>query len=169
MSENKDPREFWHSEAGDDSAEALWNAFEEVEPPELDRQSFVHPRWNWMLVGMAASWVAIAALFAWNIDLQRDVAGAQQQTALVLLAAERSDRVLAGLGNVRQLDPDPAITDALLELLKNSDDPNVQVEALDLLLDGVLQDPDFRQEVLEQVRFNRSFVEFAIQAREVRT
>lgn len=169
MSENTDPRESWRSELGDDSAKALWNAFREVEPPKLDRHNSDRPRVNWMLVGLAASWMAIATLFAWSIDLQKDVAEAREQTALVLLAAERSDRVLAGLGNVRHLDRDPAITAALLELLKNSDDPNVQIEALDLLFDDVLKDRDLSQEVLEQVRFNRSFIEFAILAREART
>jgi hypothetical protein len=169
MSKNTDAREFWHSELGDDSGKALWNAFTEVEPPELDRQTSGRPQAPWLWMGMAASWLAIAALFAWNFDLQKDVVEAQEQTALVLLEAERSDRVLAGLANVRQLKRDPEISAALLELLKNSDDPNVQIDALDLLLDNVLKDPDLRREVLEQVRFNRSFVEFAIQSQEVRT
>ena len=169
MSENTDPRDYWRSELGDESAKALWNAFPEVEPPKLNRQISDRPRANWTLVGLAASWLAIAALFAWNVELQNNVAEAREQTALALLTAERSDRVLAGLENVRYLKRDPAITASLLELLKNSNDPNVQLEALDLLLDDVLQDREFRQEVLEQVRFNRSFVKFAIEAREVRT
>ena len=169
MSKNTDPRDFWRSEVGEHTAKTLWSAFSEVEPPGLDQQDPGHSQAPWLMIGMAASWLAIAALFAWNIDLQKDVAEAQERTALALMAAQRSDRVLAGLANVRQLERDPAITAALLELLKNSNDPNVQIEALDLLLEDVLKDHDFRQEVLEEVRFNRSFVEFAIQAREVRT
>jgi hypothetical protein len=168
MTNDKDPRALWRSEIGDD-AEPLWDSFRLVVPPEMDRPLHDRRQAPWMWFAMAASWLAIAALFAWNVDLQNDVSAAQERTALVLLATERSDRVLAGLAAVRQLDRDPAITAALLELLKTSDDPNVQLEALDLLLDDGLQDPDLRREVLEQVRFNRSFIKLAIQAREVRT
>ena len=88
---------------------------------------------------------------------------------MVLLAADRSDHVLTGLANARQLRHDPAITGMLLELLKTSEDPNVQLEALDLLLDDVLSDEKRRRELLEDVQFNRSFLELAIKAREVRT
>ena len=168
MTDQTDPRKLWRAELGE-TAEPLWDEFRIVEPPELSMPPQVRRKVQWMPLGMAASWLAIAALFAWNVDLQNEVTEAQEQTALVLLAAERSDRVLAGLSNVRRLDREPAITAALLELLKNSADPNVQLEALDLLLDDVLQDTEFRRDVLEQVLFNRSFVERAIQAREVRT
>lgn len=168
MTNNTDPRTFWRSEIGDD-AEPLWDSFRLVRPPELNLPRHDRRPAPGLWLAMAASWVAIAALFAWNFDLQNDVSEARERTALVLLATERSDHVLAGLATVRQLDRDPAITAALLELLKQSDDPNVQLEALDLLFDDVLQDPDIRQEVLDQVRFNRSFVELAIQTREVRT
>ena len=168
MTDQADPRKLWRDELGE-SAELLWDELRMVEPPELRTPLQDRRKVPWMPLAMAASWLAIAALFAWNVDLQSEVTEARERAALVLLAAERSDRVLAGLSNVRSLDRDPAITAALLELLKNSLDPNVQLEALDLLLDDVLQDPEFRREVLEQVRFNRSFVERAIQAREVRT
>ena len=168
MTRNTDSRELWRAELGD-SAEPLWNAFRQVEPPEINLRPDDRRRQPWMLLGMAASWMAIAVLFAWNVGLQNDVTEARERTALVLLAAERSDRVLTGLANARQLERHPEITAALLEVLKTSSDPNVQLGALDLLLDDVLQDPDLRRKVLEQVRFNRSFIELAIQAREVRT
>ena len=168
MTDQMDPRNLWRAELGE-ASEPLWDEFRMVEPPKLSMPPQDRRKVPWMPLAMAASWLAIAALFAWNVDLQSDVTEAQERTALVLLAAERSDRVLAGLSNVRRLDRDPAITAALLELLKNSQDPNVQLGALDLLLDDVLQDPEFRREILEQVQFNRSFVERAIRAREVRT
>ncbi len=168
MTNDTDPREVWRAEAGD-AAAALWDAFRMHEPPELAASLEERRQMPWMLLGMAASWLAIAVLFAWNVDLQNDVREARERTALVLLAAERSDRVLAGLAGVRRLERDDVITAALVELLKNSADPNVQLEALDLLLDDVLQEPEFRREVLEQIQFNRSFVELAIQAREIRT
>lgn len=168
MNDNTEARELWRSEIGA-AADPLWDAFRMVEPPPpagLRNE----PRQNsWMLLGLAASWVAIAVLFAWNVSLQGDVTEARERTALALLAAERSDSVLAGLANARQLDSGPRITAALLELLKNSDDPNVQLEALDLLLNDALNDVDLRREVLEEVRFNRSFIELAIQTREIQT
>ncbi len=168
MRYDTESRELWRSELGD-SAEPLWNAFRSVDPPELELPQDDQRRTPWLLLGMAASWLVIAVLFAWNVNLQKDVTAAQKQSALVLLAAERSDRVLAGLANVRQLGRNPAITAALIELLTSSDDPNVQLEALDLLLDDVLKDLEFRREVLERIQFNRAFVELAIQSREART
>ncbi len=168
MSNPEYGRDVWRAEFGD-SADKAWDAFGISEPPELaplEEQRRTQP---WMWYGLAASWAAIAALFAWNMNLQGDVSAAREQTALVLLAAERSDRVLSGLASVRQLDQDPAIRAALLHLLKTSEDPNVQLDALDLLLDDVLADPDLRREVLEEIRFNRSFIELALRAREVQT
>lgn len=168
MNGNTDTRELWRSEIGA-AADPLWDAFKMVEPPPPAPLRHEHRQKPWMLVGLAASWIAIAALFAWNVSLQGDVTEARERTALALLAAERSDRVLAGLANARQLDSRPRITAALLELLKNSDDPNVQLEALDLLLQDALNDDDLLREVLEDVRFNRSFIELAIQTREIQT
>ena len=168
MTKDTDGRELWRDELGD-FADPVWDAFKTADPPELrvpQRQARHAP---WMLFGIAASWVAIGILLAWNAQLRNDVTEARTQTALALLVAERSDRVLAGLATVRQLDADPAITAALLKLLKESDDPNLQLEALDLLINGVLSDMNTRRDVLEQVRFNRSFLERAIRAREVRT
>ncbi len=168
MSNKTDTRDLWRAELGD-AAEPLWDAFKLAEPPAL--RPLDHPRrqWPWMWLGLAASWLGIAVLAAWNIDLQSEVNLAREQAALVSLAAERSDRVLTGLAHARQLDRDPAITAALLQLLKTSDDPNVQLEALDLLIDDVLRDPEFRREVLQEIQFNRPFIELALQTREIRT
>lgn len=168
MTNDTDPRQLWRSELGN-SAEPLWDAFRTVEPPELKPPHRESRRAPMMWLGMAASWIAIAGLFGWNINLRNEVTEARAQAALALLAAERSDFVLAGLATVRQLDADPAITAALLELLQNSADPNLQLEALDLLLSGASSDMNVQRDVLEQVRFNRSFLELAIRAREVRT
>ncbi len=168
MSNDSESRARWRDALGDD-ADPTWDAFRMAEPPVIQpvEQSPRTPRWVWF--GLAASWIGIAMLFSWNVTLQRDVTAANEQTALVLLAAERSDRVLAGLANARRLDRDPAIAEALLELLKTSKDPNVQLQALDLLIDGELRSADARREVLDAVRFNRPFIERAIEALEIRT
>ena len=168
MTNDTDPRELWRSELGS-SAEPIWNAFRTVEPAELKLHHRETRRAPVMWLGMAASWIAIVGLISWNLDLRNEVTEARAQAALALLVSERSDIVLTGLATVRQLDADPAITAALLELLQNSADPNLQLEALDLLLSGPSGDINVQRVVLEQVRFNRSFLELAIRAREVRT
>ena len=168
MTNDTDPRNLWRSELGG-AADEIWDAFRSAEPPPLAPPEDARRQPPWMWLGLAASWVAIAALFAWNVSLQGEVGHARQQSALVLLAAERSDRVLTGLASARRLDRAPAITAALLELLKTSDDPNVQLEALDLLLEDILADPGLRQQVIDEIRFNRTFIELALEAREIRT
>lgn len=168
MSNDSESRALWREALGDD-ADATWDAFRMAEPPARAPLMPARRRPPWMGFGLAASWLAIAVLFAWNVDLQGDVTAARERTALVLLAAERSDRVLAGLADARRFDRNPAITAELLHVLKTSDDPNVQLEALDLLLDDVLKDTERRREVLDGIRFNRQFIERAIAAREIRT
>lgn len=168
MTNDTDTRDFWRSELGDDS-EPLWDAFKIAKPPALGPLEHERRQQSWIWLGLAASWLGIAALAAWNIELQDDVTEAREQAALVSLAAGRSDQVLWGLAHARQLDRDPAITAALVRLLKTSVDPNVQLEALDQLLDDVLQDPDFRREVVEEIRSNRAFIELALRAQETRT
>ena len=168
MTYDTDTRDFWRSELGD-ASEPLWDAFKMAKPPALGPLEHERRQQPWIWFGLAASWLGIATLAAWNLDLQNDVTEAREQAALVSLAAERSDRVLWGLAHARQLDRDPAITAALVHLLKTSVDPNVQLEALDLLLDDGLQDSAFRREVVEEIRFNRAFIELALQAQETRT
>ena len=166
MSKHTNARELWRSELGD-AAEPLWDTFMMHKPPALG--AFEKPGRAWMWMGLAASWLGIALLAAWNVTLQRDVSEAREQAALMLLTAGRSDRVLGGLASIRQIGQDRAINDALLQLLKTTDDPNIQIEALDLLLDDVLSDPAARNEVLKEIRFNREFIELALQSREIRT
>lgn len=168
MTDHTDTRDFWRSELGD-ATEPLWDAFTMAKPPVLGPLELEHRRQPWMWFGLAASWLGIATLAAWNINLQNDVTEAREQAALVSLSAGRSDRVLWGLAHARQLDRDPAITAALVHLLKTSVDPNVQLEALDLLRDNVLQDSEFRRKVVEEIRFNRPFIELALQTQETRT
>lgn len=164
---NDDVRELWRNEFGA-SAERVWDAFRFTAPPTGAPAPAAarSPRWHWL--GLAASWVMIAVLLAWNAELRRDLVGARQHAALVLLAAERSDRVLSGLADARQLRRDPDIRAALLELLARSRDPNVQLEALDMLLDDEAADPASRRRMLDAVRFNREFIESALQSRETR-
>jgi hypothetical protein len=168
MTNDTDTRDFWRSELGD-ASEPLWYAFKMAKPPALGALEHERRQQPWIWFGLAASWLGIATLAAWNVGLQNDVTEAREQAALVSLAAGRSDRVLWGLAHARQLDRDPAITAALVHLLKTSVDPNVQLEALDLLLDDGLQDSAFRREVVEEIRFNRAFIELALQAQETRT
>jgi len=168
MTYDTDTRDLWRSELGD-ASEPLWDAFKMAKPPALGPLEHERRQQPWIWFGLAASWLGIATLAAWNIGLQNDVTEAREQAALVSLAAGRSDRVLWGLAHARQLDRDPAITAALVHLLKTSVDPNVQLEALDLLLDDGLQDSAFRREVVEEIRFNRAFIELALQAQETRT
>lgn len=166
MTDDTETRGFWRAELGD-AAEPLWDAFTMAGAPAAGPRERRRQPYIW--IGLAASWLGIAILAAWNLDLQSDVAEAREQAALVALAAERSDRVLWGLAHARQLDRDPAITAALVHLLTTSVDPNVQLEALDLLLDDKLQDAELRREIVEEIRFNRAFIELALQARETRT
>ena len=168
MSNDSESRALWRDALGD-TADPAWDAFRMDAPPALTTMDAERRQVPWMAVGLAASWLAIAALFAWNVGLQRDVSEAQERAALVLLEAERSDRVLAGLADARRFRRNPAIAAELLHVLKTSEDPNVQLEALDLLLDDVLKDVETRREVLDEIRFNRPFIERAIQAREIRT
>lgn len=168
MTNDTDSRALWRETLGDD-ADPTWDAFRMSEPPPLALAAEAPRQPRWIRTGLAASWLGIAALFAWNVALQRDVTAAREQSALVLLEAERSDRVLAGLATAATLDRDPAITSALLELLKTSSDPNVQLAALDLLVENVLKRPAARREVLDDIRHNRPFIERAMQALEIRT
>lgn len=164
---NDDVRELWRNELGG-SAERVWDAFRFRAPPSGAPAPAATGSLRWHWLGLAASWVMIAVLLTWNAELRRDLVGAREHAALVLLSADRSDRVLAGLADARQLRRNPEIRAALLELLTLSRDPNVQLEALDMLVEDVAADPESSRRMLEAVRFNREFIQSALQSRETR-
>ncbi|MEM8547336.1 MAG: hypothetical protein AAGF46_04145 [Pseudomonadota bacterium] len=166
MSHNEDMRSIWQDEAGDAGAK-LWDEFPLSAAPPMERQAAERPQGPWLWAGIAASWAVVGVMVLWNLELRSDVDAAQAQAALALLSTGRSDQVLAGLQSVQTVKNHGGLTDVLLQLLQTSDDPNVQLEALELLYQrGDLSSADWNA-ALKNVRHHKEFIERALKAQEI--
>ena len=161
--------ELWR-EAIDDDAERVWTSISEDVAPPL-RHSFTRGgtrrRQHWLL---AAAIVLVMVTGAWNVLLMRQLADARADYMMATLANDASNQRLAMLHRLDGESLSSDAVEALKHLVRVSQDPNIQLAALDLLLDSrALSGDQEIQALLKQVRHNRHFVEVAVRARSVRT
>lgn len=166
MNSKDDMRRLWQEEAGD-AGVRLWDEFPISTAPPMERPPAERSNSPWLWAGMAASWAVVGVMVLWNLELRSDVDAAQAQAALALLSTGRSDQVLAGLHSVQTVRANSGLTDALLQLLQTSDDPNVQLEALELLQERGDLTPAAWNEVLMNIRHHKEFIERALKAQEI--
>lgn len=159
----------WH-EAIDEDADRIWNGIREDVAPPL-RHSFVtgdsrRPQ-RWLLI---AAIVLVMLTGTWNVFLMRQLADVRADYMMAALAADSSAIQLATLHRLDGESLSADAVEALQDLVRISQDPNIQLAALDLLLDSrALSGTQEIQALLKQVRHNRRFVEVAVRARSVRT
>lgn len=156
-------------EAIDDDAERVWNGIGEDVAPPLRRSFTVSDRprpQRWLL---AAAIVLAVVTGMWNFLLTRQLAEARADYLVATLAAGLPANRLTTLHRLSGESLSADAEEALRNLVRFSEDPNVQLAALDLLLDGRALSGDREIEALiEQVRHNSHFVEAAVRARSIR-
>lgn len=161
--------QLWRDALGDD-AERIWNGIrEDVAPPLRDSfASEVRPRpGRWLL---AAAMVLVLVTGMWNVLLTRQLAEIRDDYVMATLAAGSPANRLAVLHRLGGESLSADAVEALKNLVRVSQDPNIQLAALDLLLDSHALSADSEiQTLLEQVRHNSQFIEAAVRARSVRT
>jgi hypothetical protein len=165
----KEHSELWYDAIQDD-AERVWNNIHADVAPPLRRtfaRKYRLPPQRWLL----AAAIAIAMVIGiQNLTLMRQIADVRDDYLIATLTADSSTVRLATLHN---LSGKPLSTDAvevLRDLVRRSKDPNVQLAALDLLLDSnALSGDEEIKALLEQVRHNSQFIKTAVRARSVRT
>ena len=161
--------DLWRDALGDD-ADPVWNSIREDVAPPL-RRSFKtaakpHPQ-RWLL---AAAIVLAMVTGTWNFLLMRQLADARSDYLLATLVTDASTGRLAALHRLSGETLSADAVQALKDLVRVSQDPNIQLAALDLLLDSrALPTDEEVQALLRQVRHNSHFIEAAVRARSVRT
>lgn len=157
-------------DAIDDDAERVWGSFREEPAPPL-RHSFVtreaaRPE-RWLL---AAAIVVVMVTGAWNMSLMRQLEEVRNDYVMAALATDLSATRLASLHRLSGEPLSSAAIEALKDLVRAARDPNIQLAALDLLLDGHALPGDGEiQALLREVRHNGRFIETAVRARTAQT
>ena len=157
-------------DALDDDAERLWTSIHEDVAPPL-RGSFtteVRRRPGRWLLAAAMALVLVTGM--WNVVLTRQLAEIRDDYLMATLAAGSPANRLAALHRLGGESLSADAVEALKNLVRVSQDPNIQLAALDLLLDSRALSADREiQTLLEQIRHNSQFIEAAVRARSVRT
>lgn len=165
----QEPIELWREALGDD-AERIWNSLPEDAAPPL-RHTFRdetrrHPQ-RWL---MAAAIAIVAATAVWNFSLMRQLADLREDYVLATLSPGSPATRLTAL---HRLDGSTLSADAVValkDIVRTSQDPNIQLAALDVLLDGGALSGDAEiQTLIEQVRHNGRFIQAAVRSRSIRT
>lgn len=159
----------WRDTLGED-AETLWSGLQmEVAPPlraSLESKS-ENTAWRW--VAIAAS-IATIAVGSWSLALKSELSATRSMYLVAMLHEDSSPTRLTALHRLDGTQLSVSVVDELMALVRVSDDPNVQLAALDILLDtGALREESHIRALLKDVRHNRQFIETAIRARTVRT
>ena len=167
MTAANEHRKIWRDALQDD-ADRVWSGMQEEIAPPL-RTSFRAPgissAWRWLAV---AAGIAAIGFGAWNVSLQRELSDTRAAYLVATLRGESSSR-LATLHRLETVTLSDAIVEELISVVKESDDPNVQLAAIDILLDNrSLDDEERIDSLLDGVRHNRKFIEQAIRARSTR-
>jgi hypothetical protein len=154
----------------EENADTLWNGMQEEVAPPL-RGSFKARRdgiaWRWVAI---AAGITVVGVASWNLSLQRELSATQSLYLVAMLQTDSSVTRLTTLHRLERVKLSDAVVDELMALIKTSDDPNVQLAALDILLDtGALDDEERIRALLKDVRQNRKFIETAMRARTIRT
>ena len=157
-------------DAIDDDAERVWTSIrEDVAPPlrhAYATKDALRP-YRWLL---AAAIAAVMVTGAWNLALMKQLADVHADYVMASLAIDLSENRLATLHSLYGESLSADAVEALKDLVRISQDPNIQLTALDLLLDNheLSKDQDV-EALLQQVRHNGHFVEAAVRARSIRT
>ena len=167
MTAASEHRKIWRDALQED-ADLVWSGMQEEIAPPL-RTSFRTQSggsaWRWLAV---AAGIAAIGFGAWNVSLQRELSDTRAAYLVAMLRVESSSR-LATLHRLETVKLSDTIVEELITVVKTSDDPNVQLAAIDILLDNrVLDDEERVDSLLEGVRHNRTFIEQAIRARSMR-
>ena len=165
MNRQNEQCELWRDVLGSDT-EAIWHAIEEKTAPPLNVR--FEPRssdrkWRWA----TAAAVALASLsLLWNWHISTQLASTRTEYALALLETGSSPVRLQALGRLSNSKLSPASVIAIRKVVSRSRDPGVQLAALDVLIgSGSLDVQLDTQELLQQVTYNRAFIEFSLRMR----
>jgi len=169
MTDAKQHLSIWR-DALEDQADTLWNGVQEEVAPPL-RASFAARRdstaWRWVAI---AAGIAVVAVANWNLSLHRELSATRSLYLVAMLQADSSITRLTTLHRLGGAKLSSSIVDELMALIKTSEDPNIQLAALDILLEiGALDGAERIDALLKEVRQNRQFIETAIRARTIRT
>lgn len=169
MTDAKQHLSIWR-DALEEQAEMLWNGLqEEVAPPLRARFEARRDSTAWRWVAIAAG-VAAVGVASWNLSLHRELSATKTLYQVAMLQADSSANRLTMLHRLDGAELSSSVVDELIALIKTSEDPNVQLAALDILLEtGALDGEERIRALLEEVRQNRRFIETAIRARTIRT
>ena len=168
MKAEDENRALWRDALGD-RADDFWHAFPRELAPPLSVRFVASPeRRRWRLVAAAA--LAVVGLMAgWNLKLSRELSDARRDHAFAMLGIDSWPARLTALSMLRGETLSSAAVTTLMRVVATSRDPNVQLAALDLLIDsGAIDVDDLTHTLLEQIRHNRAFVETSLRARTTR-
>lgn len=162
-------RELWREALGSD-AERVWNSFDIDGAPPLRQSLVTRPGVNYWRWAAAAALLLVVTSAVWNVTLMRQLNAARSDFLIATLHSGSSNTRLYALHSLRTLRFTADATNALRTTVVKSEDPNVQLAALDILLDqGLVSSEADIQRLLQDVRHNRRFLEIAVRARSVRT
>jgi len=157
--------ELWREEL-DTNAELVWDGIQEEIAPPLRKpfRSAVNIRpWRW---AAAAAVVALLVSGLWNAVLLQELENVRTDYVIAMLKNDSPLSQLTTLDTLRSDHLSANLTEALQRLVISSQDPNIQLAALDILLEqGTLSDEKQVQLMLPQVRYNQQFIEMAVRAR----
>lgn len=165
MNRQDEQRKLWRDVLGSDT-EAIWQAFGERTAPPLnvrfEPRSSVR-KWRWATAA-AAGLASLSLLWNWHISTQ--FASTRTEYALALLETGSSPVRLQALERLSNSKLSPAGVIAIRKAVTRSRDPGVQLAALDVLIgSGSLDVQLDTQELLQQVTYNRAFIEFSLRMR----
>ncbi|MEN1728476.1 MAG: hypothetical protein AAGJ52_08540, partial [Pseudomonadota bacterium] len=158
----------WKEALGEQS-EAIWNAFRVDQPPPLELHVTRVERPSWVPWLAAASLAAVLVLGGLNLRLLNELESVRTQQTLTALSLSAQYERLAVLNQLQGQAMDPQLVAAIRVLLLESEDPNVQLAALDLLWQTAnFDNPDEVARLIRETRHNRAFIQAAIQSRTTR-
>jgi len=148
---------------------AAWNAIHEcaASPLRVCFESVASSRrWRWV----TAAAIALASLsWLWNLQLHQELSRLRTDYAFATLNADSSPAQLTALETFRGGRLSAYAVVRLKTLVTTSRDPNVQIAALEILLDSDSLDAgDNGPALLNQVHHNRGFIEASLRARTTR-
>tara|TARA_R110002167_G_scaffold66614_1_gene188485 strand:- start:357 stop:872 length:516 start_codon:yes stop_codon:yes gene_type:complete len=126
--------EQWQEVIGED-ADKLWQALEVSAVPSVLSIPVRPKRWLWLgKIAAALGSVGIVVLLQWQAAQETQLL--RTQNLQLRLLSHNAMQQLEALNQLQHLSPETALTVApqLLTVLKNSEDPNVQLSALETLI-----------------------------------
>ena len=169
MSGQDEQYQLWSNVFGNDTA-TVWDALEEEIAPPAGfrlRSDSRDRRWRWLAM-TAAGLAGLSLLWNWHISIE--LTNTRIEYALALLEMNSSPIRLNALARIGDNELSTDSITVLRKTVAKSRDPNVQLAALDILLDsGNLDSQQAAEALLQQVIYNNAFVRISLRMRSDQT